>query len=48
MDYYQSTVQRMLNENKRRDAFKFLTSLTGLKLNQEQVNNHKNKMVYFL
>jgi hypothetical protein len=38
MDSFQSTIQQMLNENKRRDTFKYLTSLTGLKLNREQVN----------
>lgn len=37
MDNFQSTIQQMLNEDKRRDTFKFLTSLTGLKLNREQV-----------
>lgn len=37
MDTFQSTIQKMLNEDKRRDTFKFLTSLTGVKLNREQV-----------
>ncbi|CAF1076292.1 unnamed protein product [Rotaria sp. Silwood1] len=37
MDNIQSTIQQILNEDKRRDTFKFLTTLTGLKLNQEQI-----------
>ncbi|CAF0748649.1 unnamed protein product [Rotaria sordida] len=37
MDNFQSKIQHMLNEDKRRDTFKFLTSLTGLKLNREQI-----------
>ncbi|CAF2495960.1 unnamed protein product [Rotaria sp. Silwood2] len=37
MDNTQSTIEHMLNEDKRRDTFKFLTSLTGLKLNREQI-----------
>ncbi|CAF1207436.1 unnamed protein product [Adineta ricciae] len=37
MENIQATIQQMLNEDKRRDTFKFLTSLTGLKLNEEQV-----------
>ncbi|CAF1338935.1 unnamed protein product [Adineta steineri] len=37
MENIQSTIHQMLNEDKRRDTFKFLTSLTGLKLNHEQV-----------
>ncbi len=40
MENIQSTIQQILNEDKRRDTFKFLTSLTGLKLNQEQVNKY--------
>jgi hypothetical protein len=43
MDNLQSTMQQMLNADKRRDTFKFLTSLTGLKLNREQVNQR----IYF-
>lgn len=38
MDNLQTAVQQMLNEDKRRDTFKFLTSLTGVKLNREQVS----------
>ena len=45
MDNVQSTIQKMLNEDKRRDTFKFLTSLTGLKLNREQVK--KNTAISF-
>jgi hypothetical protein len=37
MDSFQSTIQQMLNEDKRRDTFKLLASLTGLKLNREEV-----------
>ncbi|CAF1959872.1 unnamed protein product [Rotaria magnacalcarata] len=37
MDNIQSAIGQMLNEDKRRDTFKFLTSLTGLKLNREQI-----------
>ncbi len=48
MDNFQSTIQQMLNEDKRRDTFKFLTSLTGLKLNREQVNKEINLFIYFV
>ncbi|CAF3350576.1 unnamed protein product [Rotaria socialis] len=37
MDNIQAAIGQMLNEDKRRDTFKFLTSLTGLKLNREQI-----------
>jgi len=37
MEQFQSTIQQMLNEDKRRDTFKFLASLTGLKLKHEEV-----------
>lgn len=37
MDSFQATIQQMLNEDKRRDTFKLLASLAGLKLNREQV-----------
>ena len=47
MENIQSTIQQMLNEDKRRDTFKFLTSLTGLKLNREQVNESINILIYF-
>lgn len=38
MENLQSKIEQMLNEDKRRNTFKFLTALTGLKLNREQVN----------
>jgi len=47
MDNFQSTIQQMLNEDKRRHTFQFLTSLTGLKLNREQVNKSIKLFVYF-
>lgn len=39
MEQFQATVQKMLNEDKRRDTFKLLASLAGLKLNREQVKS---------
>jgi len=42
METFQATIQQMLNEDKRRDTFKFLSSLTGLKLNREQVSQTYN------
>jgi hypothetical protein len=48
MDNLQSTMQQMLNADKRRDTFKFLTSLTGLKLNREQVNQRIYLFIFFL
>jgi hypothetical protein len=39
MEDFQATVHRMLNEDRRRNTFKLLASLTGLKLNREEVGD---------